>query len=192
MRSKIIFLVIVLAMGISVSYAEDRVVGHWEGYIEIPGQSLAVKVDLTINDSDWSGAIDIPTQGAKDLPLSDIHIEKNGADVSVKFSIRGVPGNPTFDGKLHDGAISGKFSQGGAQFGFRLSREAVPGPPRPQEPKPPFPYQIEEVTFQNGAVNLAGTLTVPQGDGPFPAVLLISGSGCRIEMRPCLDTNRSG
>ena len=177
MQSKIIFLVIVLAMGISVSYAEDRVVGHWEGYIEIPGQSLAVKVDLTINDSDWSGTIDIPTQGAKDLPLSDIHIEENGADVSVKFSIRGVPGNPTFDGKLHDGVISGKFSQGGAQFSFRLSREAIPGPARPQEPKPPFPYHIEEVMFQNGAVNLAGTLTLPQGDGPFPAVLLISGSG---------------
>lgn len=177
MRSKIIFLVIVLAMGISVSYAEDRVVGHWEGHIEIPGQSLAVKVDLTINDSDWSGTIDIPTQGAKDLPLSDIHIEENGADVSVKFSIRGVPGNPTFDGKLHDGVISGKFSQGGTQFSFRLSREAIPGPARPQEPKPPFPYHIEEVMFQNGAVNLAGTLTLPQGDGPFPAVLLISGSG---------------
>ena len=177
MRSKIIFIIIVLAVGISISYAENRVSGHWEGQIEIPGQPIPVKVDLTINDSDWSGTIDIPTQGAKDLPLSDIHIEENGADVSVKFSIRGVPGNPTFDGKLHDDAISGKFSQGGAQFSFRLSREAVPGPARPQEPKPPFPYHIEEVMFQNGAVNLAGTLTLPQGDGPFPAVLLISGSG---------------
>ncbi len=177
MRSKIIFIVIALAVGISISYAENRVAGHWEGQIEIPGQSLAVKVDLAIDNSDWNGTIDIPTQGAKDLPLSDIHIEENGPDVSVKFSIRGVPGNPTFDGKLHDGAISGKFSQGGAQFGFRLSRETVPGPARPQEPKPPFPYHIEEVTFQNGVVNLAGTLTLPQGDGPFPAVLLISGSG---------------
>lgn len=177
MRSKIIFLVIVLAMGISVSYAEDRVVGHWEGHIEIPGQSLAVKVDLATDNSDWSGTIDIPTQGAKGLTLSDILVEENDEGVHVKFSIHGVPGNPTFDGKLQDGAISGKFSQGGAQFGFRLSREAVPSPARPQEPKPPFPYQIEEVTFQSGAVNLAGSLTVPQGDGPFPAVLLISGSG---------------
>ena len=160
-----------------ISYAEDRIVGHWEGHIEIPGQSLAVKVDLAIDNSDWSGTIDIPTQGAKGLPLSDILVEENDEGAHVKFSIRGVPGNPTFDGNLHDGAISGKFSQGGVQFSFRLSREAVPGPARPQEPKPPFPYHIEEVTFQNGAVNLAGTLTVPQDNGPFPAVLLISGSG---------------
>ncbi|MYB93856.1 alpha/beta hydrolase [Candidatus Poribacteria bacterium] len=174
---KTILVIMAIIVGIPVSYAENRVTGHWEGQIDIPGQPITVKVDLTINDSDWSGTIDIPTQGAKGLPLSDIHVEKNDAGVHVKFSIRGVPGNPTFDGKLQDSAISGTFSQGGATFGFQLSRESVKGPARPQEPKPPFPYKIEEVTFQNGAVNLAGTLTLPQGDGPFPAVLLISGSG---------------
>ena len=177
MQSKIICIVMVLAVSISVSYAEDRVTGHWEGHIEIPGQPLAVKVDLTVDGTDWSGTIDIPAQGANGLPLSDIHVEENDTGESVKFSILGVPGNPTFDGQLQDGVISGKFSQGGVTFDFRLSREVVAGPARPQEPKPPFPYQIEEVTFQNGSVTLAGTLTVPPGDGPFPVVLLISGSG---------------
>ena len=172
-----IFIAIVLVVGISVSYAEDRATGHWEGHIEIPGQPLAVKVDLAIDDTDWNGTIDIPAQGAKGLPLSEIHVAEEGEGMRVTFSIRGVPGNPTFDGTLQDGVINGTFSQGGVTFGFRLSREIVSGPVRPQEPKPPFPYQIEEVEFQNGDINLAGTLTVPQGDGPFPVVLLISGSG---------------
>ena len=175
---KTILVIMAIVVGLPVSYAENRVAGHWEGQIEIPGQPIPVKVDLAINDSDWSGTIDIPTQGAKGLKLSDIHIEENDERVQIKFSIRGVPGNPTFDGKLQDGAISGTFSQGGATFNFRLSRDiVVKSPARPQEPKPPFPYKIEEVAFQNGTVNLAGTLTLPQGDGPFPAVLLISGSG---------------
>ena len=177
MQRKIIFIVIVLVLGISASYAEDRVAGHWEGHIEIPGQPIAVKVDLVIDESDWRGTIDIPAQGAKGLPLSEIHVAEEGEGMRVKFSIRGVPGNPTFDGTLQGGVINGTFSQGGVTFGFRLSREIVSDPVRPQEPKPPFPYQIEEVAFQNGDINLAGTLTVPQGDGPFPAVLLISGSG---------------
>ena len=172
-----IFIAIVLVVSILASYAEDRVAGHWEGHIEIPGQPLAVKVDLAIDESDWHGTIDIPAQGAKGLPLSEIHIAEEGKGMRVTFSIRDVPGNPTFDGTLQDGVINGTFSQGGVTFGFRLSREVVPGPVRPQEPKPPFPYQIEEVEFQNGDINLAGTLTVPQGDGPFPVVLLISGSG---------------
>lgn len=51
--------------------------------------------------------------------------------------------------------------------------------PRPQTPKPPFPYEAREVTYESPRerVTLAGTLTLPRGDGPFPAVILISGSG---------------
>jgi len=50
---------------------------------------------------------------------------------------------------------------------------------RPQEPKPPFPYESVEVTFENKAANatLAGTLTLPKGSGPFPCVVLVTGSG---------------
>jgi hypothetical protein len=50
---------------------------------------------------------------------------------------------------------------------------------RPQTPSRPFPYAEEEVNFAGGAggIVLAGTLTLPKGEGPFPAVLLISGSG---------------
>jgi len=39
------------------------------------------------------------------------------------------------------------------------------------------PYQVEEVRFDNGILSLAGTLTLPEGDGPFPAVVLMTGSG---------------
>ncbi len=40
-------------------------------------------------------------------------------------------------------------------------------------------YAAHEVTFPGGAdeVMLAGTLTVPEGSGPFPALVLVSGSG---------------
>lgn len=40
-----------------------------------------------------------------------------------------------------------------------------------------LPYHDENVTFENGDVTLAGTLTLPEGDGPHPAVILVSGSG---------------
>lgn len=48
---------------------------------------------------------------------------------------------------------------------------------RPQEPRPPFPYRSEEVSYRSGDIGLAGTLTMPEGDGPFTAVLLLTGSG---------------
>jgi uncharacterized protein len=53
---------------------------------------------------------------------------------------------------------------------------------RPQTPMPPFPYQAEDVAYANRkspGVDLAGTLTLPSGKGPFPAVVLITGSGAQ-------------
>ncbi|MBA3239183.1 MAG: alpha/beta fold hydrolase [Parachlamydiaceae bacterium] len=47
---------------------------------------------------------------------------------------------------------------------------------RSQEPKPPFPYFVEEVSYGNSEILLSGTLTLPQTTGPFPAVILIHGS----------------
>lgn len=38
-------------------------------------------------------------------------------------------------------------------------------------------YAEKDVTFNNGDITLSGTLSVPAGNGPFPAVILISGSG---------------
>jgi pimeloyl-ACP methyl ester carboxylesterase len=57
--------------------------------------------------------------------------------------------------------------------------QGASGQSRPQEPKPPFPYDEEEVVYNNekDRVQLAGTLTLPRTKGPFPAVLLITGSG---------------
>ena len=40
-----------------------------------------------------------------------------------------------------------------------------------------LPYSEQNVTFENGDVTLAGTLTLPAGDGPHPAVVLVTGSG---------------
>jgi pimeloyl-ACP methyl ester carboxylesterase len=51
--------------------------------------------------------------------------------------------------------------------------------PRPNEPRPPFPYMERSVSYPNTAAHivLTGSFTRPQTGGPFPAVLLIPGSG---------------
>ncbi|HEX3555826.1 MAG TPA: alpha/beta fold hydrolase [Thermoanaerobaculia bacterium] len=154
--------------------------GHWEGELDLPQNlgKLQVMVDLRREGGAWTGTIDIPMQGAKGLPLEDVAIQ----DGKVHFKIKGIPGVPTFDGTLADSppqVIQGTFTQAGTSLHFRLGRDPVAKPVRLQEPKPPFPYTAEEVTYTNGGVKLAGTLTLPPGDGPFPAVVLITGSGAQ-------------
>ena len=153
--------------------ANSPAAGHWEGTINIPGSPLVIAVDLRLDGGLWSGSCDIPAQAAKQIPLGGIELDGN----RLKFSMAGVPGDPTFNGKLADGKITGSFTQSGQSIPFQLGREPVSGPGRPQEPQPPFPYAEEQVSFSNGEIVLAGTLTLPSGSGPFPGVLLVSGSG---------------
>lgn len=98
--------------------------GRWEGAIEIPGQKLAVVVVLSGEGAALKGDISIPAQGAKNLALEKL--SQNGAEVT--FAIKGVPGDPTFKGKLAaDGAsMSGDFMQGGVSFPFKLERKQPP------------------------------------------------------------------
>jgi pimeloyl-ACP methyl ester carboxylesterase len=49
---------------------------------------------------------------------------------------------------------------------------------RPQRPDSPRPYHVEKVTFRGaGGVELTGILSRPVGEGPFPGVVLVHGSG---------------
>jgi len=166
---------VVLAAGQAPAADAPDLSGHWEGEIALPTGPLQLAVDLEHGESGWKGTIDIPAQGAKGLPLEGILIEGGNAT----FAISGIPGDPTFTGALEGGELIGDFTQGAAQLTFRLGREAVAPIVRPQDPTGPLPYSEEEVTYSNGDVTLAGTLTLPPGEGPFPAAVLITGSGAQ-------------
>ena len=81
--------------------------------------------------------------------------------------------------------LDGHWLQNGSRLALVLKRvelsqtRSVVPPPRPQTPGPPFPYQVQEVAFTNPSaeITLAGTLTIPTTGGPFPGVILITGSG---------------
>jgi pimeloyl-ACP methyl ester carboxylesterase len=119
-------------------------------------------------------------QGAKDLPLDGVSV----SDKELKFAIKQA--GASWEMKIADDGKSatGLLKQSGAELKTTMKRlaageTAVKELKRPQEPKPPFPYETVEVAFENKAANatLAGTLTLPKGSGPFPCVVLVTGSG---------------
>jgi pimeloyl-ACP methyl ester carboxylesterase len=149
--------------------------GRWSGAIATPGMPLPVAVELTYTSGQWSGTFDSPAQGVTGLPLGEVRVSDEG----IVMTLVGAPGNPTFRGKLAGTEITGTFEQGGQSFPFRLGRAELAKPERPQEPAGDRSYREEEVRFEGKAGVLAGTLTLPPGGGPFPAVLLLSGSGAQ-------------
>lgn len=154
--------------------ADSSLAGTWSGAIKLPGVELKVQVVLATADGKWLGTIDIPMQSARGLKLQQITLDGE----AVSFQIADIPGAPTFAGR-RDGAdrIAGDFTQGGQKFPFELARGELPKAARPQTPRPPFPYLEEQVTVTHDGITLSGTFTLPEGKGPFPAVILVSGSG---------------
>lgn len=146
---------------------QSPLANRWEGSISIQGTSQGIVVTLSAETGALAGTVDVPAQGASGIPLHDITFD----DPAVHFEMFEGQRLAVFDGQINsDGSMSGQFTQGGVEGTFQLkpAQAAAAGP---------LPYQEEEVTFKNGAVTLGGTLTLPEGKGPFPAVVLISGSG---------------
>jgi pimeloyl-ACP methyl ester carboxylesterase len=88
----------------------------------------------------------------------------------------------TIEGELIEGGsiFEAQFAQGPGKFPIRFELvDEIPEFARPQRPKKPYPYDQEEVSYENktAGIKIAGTLTKPRSHGPFPAVLLIAGSG---------------
>lgn len=99
--------------------------GHWEGNIDVPGQQLAIAVDLTKKAGDvWDGAITIPAQHVMALPLSGIVVTGD----AVSFAMKGMPGDPVFKGKVSGDprTLSGQFTQGGMSMPFTLAWKGEP------------------------------------------------------------------
>lgn len=151
--------------------AEAPLAGRWHGAIEVPGTPLEVSVELIAGDAGWSGTIDIPVQGARALPLAGIEI----VEASVRFRIAAIPGEPTFSGTLSDGTIAGDFTQGGQRFEFKLERAGAES--NDSAPPPDDDEVGTELWLENERGRLHGTLTLPDGEAPFPVVLMIAGSG---------------
>jgi pimeloyl-ACP methyl ester carboxylesterase len=172
------FQLILVASLSSAQTPASPVAGSWEGAVDAGAVKLRIGVVITVKpDGVLSATMDSPDQGAFDLPLSNVTF----ADGVLKFAL--VRANGAFEGRLNAAGteIAGTWTQGMALPLVLKRVEKISRPNRPQEPKPPFPYVSEEIPIVNapGMAVLAGTLTRPQGPGPFPAVILITGSGAQ-------------
>src|SRR5262245_118582 len=129
-------------------------------------------------DGTYLGTMDSPDQGAKDIPLDEVSVKDNAVRLELKSAKMVYEGKRDKDGQ----EIAGDLKQAGQTFPLTLKKVAkAKETRRPQTPQRPYPYEEIEVAYENkkGGVKLAGALTVPRSRGPFPAVLLITGSGAQ-------------
>lgn len=147
--------------------------GTWQGRLA----NLRIVLHLrAAPDGTLAGSLDSPDQGATGLHVDAVMVQGD----TLRLDMHSIGAG--FSGAVEKGGavIAGQWSQNAMTMPLTLRRgEGVAETRKPQEPVPPLPYEAKEVTYENpkAKIRFAGTLTIPEGLGPFPAVLLLSGSG---------------
>ena len=131
-----------------------------------------IELQFAVDDAGTiTGTVSSPLDEAPAVPI-------DGSVDGQSFTIRIPTVAVVFEGEFSGDTLTGTWFQSGIEFPVTMQRREQPLVfERPQEPAFPFPYESTDVRFDNGDVSLAGTLVVPAGDGPFLAVVLVSGSG---------------
>ncbi len=171
------FITLLVMLAAVAGICAQEITGDWNGLLEVGGQKLRLVFHIMSTEEGLSATMDSPDQNAFDLPVSQISFSNPRLELAVDMV------QITYAAELKDGILEGTFQQMGNEFPLDLQREALEKPvySRPQEPQEPFGYRSEEVAFPNpeAEIKLAGTLTLPEGEGIFPAVVMISGSGAQ-------------
>jgi uncharacterized protein len=153
--------------------------GTWMGTLDTGAGRLRVVFHIVNPEDGLIATLDSPDQGAKGLPTTSV--TRDGP--TLKIEARAIGGS--FQGKIAAdlSSIDGDWTQGGATLPLVLKRvkdqAELELQKRPQNPVRPYPYRDEDVSYENKvqSVTLAATITIPPGKGPFPGVVLITGSG---------------
>jgi pimeloyl-ACP methyl ester carboxylesterase len=154
-----------------------QIEGVWHTSFTVLGMSKQLDLNIEVNQKALSAKFWEPdAKSPRKITLDTIYIQND----TLRFNWES--GRLNFVGKHYEqgDSICGMFEQGGIRWNSNFTRtiQVKKVIHRPQEPKPPFQYSIEEIKCANGDVTLAGTLTLPKNsDDNYPIVVLASGSG---------------
>ncbi|MCP4156385.1 MAG: alpha/beta fold hydrolase, partial [bacterium] len=172
----LVFALMVVVASVSC-YAGAEPAGNWKGTLKAPGMDLELIFKIVGKTGETlTATMDVPLQGLKDMKVDTVTYADGKLSLGVSRLGLSFEGKPNADFSV----VEGTFLQGTLKLPLELKRvDKIEELKRPQNPKKPYPYNEEEVTVQNKAANLtlAGTLSTPKSGGPFPVVLLITGSG---------------
>ncbi|MEZ0130419.1 alpha/beta hydrolase family protein, partial [Flavobacterium sp. LBUM151] len=154
----------------------QEIAGRWNGLLKIQGKELRIVFNISKTQNGLSATMDSPNERTGGIPVTTITFENSVLKLEIKNS--GI----TYEGTLNkDEIIIGNFKQNDQNIALDLSHYKVTKEIKAtyQEPEKPYPYYTEDVIFENKIDNviLEGTLSLPQKEGNFPVLILISGYG---------------
>jgi len=160
--------------------------GNWYGMLEVGEQVLPLEIHC-IHPTEGPFELYSKQQTSKSIALQSWSVKKGAWQWESKklgASYRGewIEQEQKFKGVLTQRGMSMPldFSRENKVEDAELKRVSMFK--RPQTPQPPFDYPTQELVMLSKTttgleIQLHGTLSLPKGEGPFPCLLMITGSG---------------
>ena len=155
MKKVFTFLAAIIVSSFAINAQETTLQESWSGEINVGTRKLHIGFNFqALSDGKQACTMDVPDQGAKDIPVEIIKNDTDSLNISIAALRAKYKGR-----KTSKESIEGQFTQNGMTLALNLKPgkfELI----RPQTPNPPYPYATEEVTFKNEAegAELSGTL----------------------------------
>lgn len=170
MKKQLILFAIMLAGGFAK--AQTGFTGIWEGKINA-GAEVRIIFQISYDAANKPVAtMGVPGQGLRDVSTT---VDIDGDSIHIGIA----QFHSKYSGLLRGDSITGTFHQG-IPLPLNLNKvTSVAEKVRPQTPVPPFPYKTEDLVYTNSdkSITYGATITIPPGKGPFPAAILLTGSG---------------
>ena len=178
-KTTILFIVSVVSIysfSLTGDKGNEKITGIWLGKLAVSGIELRIVFRIHEDNGILKAVMESPDQGANNISVDTVVFTNDTLRLEVP-SVRGF-----YEGRVDEAftSVKGKWYQNGAAFDLQLTKtDKLNLTESNDEPKPPFPYNSEDVAYKNkeNKITLAGTFTFPKKAGPFPTVLLIPGSG---------------
>ncbi|HEX8942631.1 MAG TPA: alpha/beta fold hydrolase [Gemmatimonadaceae bacterium] len=154
--------------------AAARAIGTWIGPLHVGTVNMRLQMTIRADSTrGLAGVLKAIDQGGAEAPAT---VEVRGDSMSFTIPEQGIKYSGVMDAA--GDSIRGTFVQG-QSFPLTFARSAAAATiRRPQDPVAPFPYQTKDVVFESApGIRLSGTIDIPPGKGPFPAVVFVTGSG---------------
>lgn len=156
--------------------ATSAIDGTWLGSLDTGAIKLRIVFKILSTADGLTAQMQSPDQSP--VWLTATSVTRNADALTITLKGLGI----AYEGKIaaDSSAIDGTFTQMGNPLPLALKKvnsQSELELNRPQNPVKPYPYREEEVAYKSAGNTLAATLTLPSGKSPFPAVLLIVGSG---------------
>jgi len=153
-----------------------QAVGAWQGPLPIPGGSVPIQLNLTAPaPGKLAAVLDLPAKRMNRVPMTVAlrgdSLVLTAAGPSLRYACL-----LTRNGQ----ELRGTWTQPGLRVPLVLQREAAGTQAQAtQTQAEPTTYHTEKVALTSplDKVQLAGTLSIPDGAGPFPAAVLLSDAG---------------